>query len=433
VISCSLEILGSDCFQGRKSLSSISFESPSRLRRIESYAVSASSLESIVIPRNVQFIEGSAFCSVKLLSCELESRNDRFVVANEFLIDFLNHILIRDFSNSSDIAIPSSIEILGPSCFEQCKSLSSILFESPSRLARDESRAFPDSYVRALLPATLVFLAYDAHSDLSRLSLSDPDFCPVFDFQRILKLYPDHPCFKKSVFDATELEEESVLAEVDRSSSRLYRMRGDGSLIVVKSISLSDSNGKSQIKSEIANLVSLRHPLIPSPIAFAESTAPRRLKIARPYAASGSLAEVLSDAPPWWTQTAKAKAIAGIALGLRFAHGLGPLHGRLKASNVLFDADRRIQIADFSPIRLETGDTEPFSGEGLSPAADVSAFASRLSEIAVGHPDAQPGAAPPIPAFVSAIIEAVQPPSPTAKRSFADIFGKACERTALRV
>jgi serine/threonine protein kinase len=190
----------------------------------------------------------------------------------------------------------------------------------------------------------------------------------------------------------------------------------------VKSICLSDSISKSQTESEIANLVSLRHPLIASPIEFAESTAPRRLKIARPYAVGGSLAEVLSDAPAWWTPMVKAKAIVGIALDLRFAQSLGLLHGGLKASNVLFDADRRIQIADFSPIRLETGDAEPFSGEGWSPAADVCAFVSLLSEIAVGRPDAQPGAAPPIPAFVSVIIEEGRSPSPTAKRSFADIL-----------
>jgi serine/threonine protein kinase len=52
------------------------------------------------------------------------------------------------------------------------------------------------------------------------------------------------------------------------------------------------------------------------------------------------------------------------SLGLRFAHVLGLLHGGLKASNAIFDADRQIQIADFSPIRLETGAAEPFSGEG---------------------------------------------------------------------
>jgi serine/threonine protein kinase len=82
------------------------------------------------------------------------------------------------------------------------------------------------------------------------------------------------------------------------------------------------------------------------------------------YATGGFLATVLSNSPAWWTPTVKAKAVVGIALGLRFAHGLGLLHEVVKASNILFDADRRIQIADFSSIRLETGIVEPFSGEG---------------------------------------------------------------------
>jgi serine/threonine protein kinase len=135
-------------------------------------------------------------------------------------------------------------------------------------------------------------------------------------------------------------------------------MREDGSLIVVKSMSLSDSILKSQTESEMANLVSLRYQFIASPMA------PRRLKIAQRYSAGSSLPEVLSDAPAWWTPTAKANAIAGIALGCRFAHGRGLVHRGLKASNVLFDTDRQIQIADFSPIRLETGDAEPFLVKG---------------------------------------------------------------------
>jgi hypothetical protein len=82
--------------------------------------------------------------------------------------------------------------------------------------------------------------------------------------------------------------------------------------------------------------------------------------------------------------------VAGIGLSLRFAHGFGLLHERMKASNALFDADRRIQIADFSPMRLETGDAELLSGEWWSPAADVCACAPLLFEIAVGRPDARP-------------------------------------------
>jgi hypothetical protein len=51
------------------------------------------------------------------------------------------------------------------------------------------------------------------------------------------------------------------------------------------------------------------------------------------------LAAILSAPPALWTPTTKMKVVAGITLGFRFAHCLWPLHGRLKASNVLFDAE----------------------------------------------------------------------------------------------
>jgi hypothetical protein len=50
------------------------------------------------------------------------------------------------------------------------------------------------------------------------------------------------------------------------------------------------------------------------------------------------------------------------------------------------------------------------------------AFASLLFEIAIGRSDAQPGAAPPIPVFISVIIEEGRPSSPTAVRSFSDLL-----------
>jgi hypothetical protein len=81
-----VHILPAFCFKSCAFFASISFESDSRLKRIESSAFSDSSLRSIVIPR--------------------------------------------------------SVEILCSSCFEECKSLSSILFESNSALKRIESHAF---------------------------------------------------------------------------------------------------------------------------------------------------------------------------------------------------------------------------------------------------------------------------------------------------
>jgi hypothetical protein len=60
-----VEILGSSCFPYCESLSSISFESNSRLIRIESSVFSSSSLQSIKIQRNVEILASScfSFCS----------------------------------------------------------------------------------------------------------------------------------------------------------------------------------------------------------------------------------------------------------------------------------------------------------------------------------------------------------------------------------
>jgi hypothetical protein len=96
-----IEILGSSCFSWCQSLSSISFESNSRLNRIESKTFS-SSLESIEIPSSVQFIDGSAFSHSKVNSISIESGNDIFVFEHEFLVDVLHHKLIRNFSMLTD-------------------------------------------------------------------------------------------------------------------------------------------------------------------------------------------------------------------------------------------------------------------------------------------------------------------------------------------
>jgi hypothetical protein len=56
-----VEIIGSSCFFYCKSLSSVSFESDSLLRRIESYAFSSTNLISVSLPVDVQFIVANAF------------------------------------------------------------------------------------------------------------------------------------------------------------------------------------------------------------------------------------------------------------------------------------------------------------------------------------------------------------------------------------
>jgi hypothetical protein len=87
------------------------------LIRIESSAFSKSSRESIAIPRNVQFIDGSAFCNVDLSSITIENGNNTVVLDEGVLIDIVCHNLIHNFSASSIVHIPNDIEILGSFCF----------------------------------------------------------------------------------------------------------------------------------------------------------------------------------------------------------------------------------------------------------------------------------------------------------------------------
>jgi serine/threonine protein kinase len=154
------------------------------------------------------------------------------------------------------------------------------------------------------------------------------------------------------------------------------------------------------MENEIENLINLRHPCIAGPIGFVlgiESGILQEFKIIRLYLDGCSLAEVVSVCPVWWTSTIKAKAIAGIVLGLQFAHSHGLVHGNLTTNNIVFDSDHSIQIVDFKPIGFEVGESESesegeegtklggFSKQRWTPQADVYRFASILFEIVVGR------------------------------------------------
>jgi hypothetical protein len=182
LIPSNVEILGSACFHFCTSLSSITFESNSHLTRIESFAFLDSSLQSIVIPRNVQFIDGSAFLGVTLSSISIEPGNEIFVIEKDFLIDVVDHKLIQNFSTSSAIEIGRNIEIVGSRCFYNCKSLSSVSFESNSRLTRIESTAFDEiSFEFILVPSTILFISSDTVSIAPQIRLIDSDSCPEYD------------------------------------------------------------------------------------------------------------------------------------------------------------------------------------------------------------------------------------------------------------
>jgi serine/threonine protein kinase len=273
-------------------------------------------------------------------------------------------------------------------------------------LKRIESRAFYLLDVDIVIPSTILFVASDAIPNPCQITLEDCNCCPEFDrwqelrmkdisvdFRRILKFDSDLSDLSAYLIDVSVFEEESKEGGSDGVIIEKYRRLDDGCLIVVKSKSLSDSVDTKEIEQKIEKKVTLSHPCIAGSIGFVfgvESSKLRKLKIGRLSIEGCSLAEVVLANPVWWTPTVKAKAVAGVALGLDFAHSLGMVHGNLNSNNILFDEARHIQIIDFGLIELEMDESESVIvsdrfGEGWTGQADLRAFGSLLIEIMVGQ------------------------------------------------
>jgi hypothetical protein len=125
-----------------------------------------------------------------------------------------------------------------------------------------------------VIPSTVVFAAHDAHPDLSKLTLCDPDSRPAFDRWQRCRCWSEGQRFGS-----------------DFSTGWTQRWRA-------KSISLSPFIGHCPIKTEIENL---RYPLIAPLVGFVfpvESGGTQELKAARLPAAGGSLTGVFSAQPP---------------------------------------------------------------------------------------------------------------------------------------
>jgi serine/threonine protein kinase len=139
-------------------------------------------------------------------------------------------------------------------------------------------------------------------------------------------------------------------------------------------------------------------PCIAALFGFVFVTASKEIKIARLYARSGSLKDVLSVRMLWWTPTAKAITVAGIVHGMKFLHSFELIHGGLKPSNILFDEYHRVRIADFGRNRLDPRENasishrvesvfmvlEMQSGEERTLKIDIFSFVLILFKIVVG-------------------------------------------------
>jgi hypothetical protein len=196
-LPASVEILCVGCFHWCRSLSSLTFEPDSKLTTIEANVFRyCSSLTSLSIPGSVRKIDGSAFAHSGISHIAVEAGNAIFGICGDFLIDSTS--VVRYFGTESEvtltsdifdsrsslqlsrigpgaflrcsclqsISIPASVESLGTECLSYCKTLSSVTFESGSKLLRIEARAFFHSGWFGLIsiPASVESLGDDCFS-----------------------------------------------------------------------------------------------------------------------------------------------------------------------------------------------------------------------------------------------------------------------------
>jgi serine/threonine protein kinase len=112
---------------------------------------------------------------------------------------------------------------------------------------------------------------------------------------------------------------------------------------------------------EVETLVKLNHPCVLRISGWKPPTPKEPAEIRTELAENGSLSGILEQVScktqfPFWDPTGKGILICGIALGMRFIHSKGIIHGDLKPSNILVNRPGEALISDFGVSRREFAD-----------------------------------------------------------------------------
>jgi hypothetical protein len=155
IIPASVEVLCQCCFGKCKSLNSVTFESRSKLQRIESCAFCYTALTSLLLPGSLCFVFGTALATLSLQSMSFWPFRSRFCVREAMIEEPSGKSVIRYFGDFIVVSVRLSVELICESGFHGCKSLESVTFELQSRLRHIAEDAFawsrlkgPDSRIR---------------------------------------------------------------------------------------------------------------------------------------------------------------------------------------------------------------------------------------------------------------------------------------------
>jgi hypothetical protein len=124
----------------------VTFVTGSMLQRIEEMCFADYRLKSICIPRNVDFIDGSAFVGCSIGSVSVDRSNKRFSIYQNFLYDTINLIAIRYFGAKRSVLLWNDLKVLGKCCFAGCcnkdNQFDAVIFARNSGLTRIDEACF---------------------------------------------------------------------------------------------------------------------------------------------------------------------------------------------------------------------------------------------------------------------------------------------------
>jgi abelson tyrosine-protein kinase 1/abelson tyrosine-protein kinase 2 len=141
-----------------------------------------------------------------------------------------------------------------------------------------------------------------------------------------------------------------------------------GETVAVKRFNSGGFN-EPQFLREVETLAQLNHPCVLRIRGWKPPIGRNPAEIRTEIAQNGSLKDILEKVRcgtrfPFWNPTGKAVLICGIALGMRFVHSKGIIHGDLKPSNILLNARGEAVISDFGSSRFESNDYTLTQGDG---------------------------------------------------------------------